>query len=295
MPADKIHFQIIKNVTEAEKIWKIFFVPKTIYSDWEFRYCFYKYFNYELFFYVGYVNDEPVGLLPLQFNTDKGYLEFFGGDYMEDNEVFIKKGYEEYVPEFYKQVTKKAKLEYIIGEDVFTTSLEIKDYKYVLPLKDLKDYEDYLTVYYQGKELREFRRKIRNIESKKLKIIINNFNDIEALFRFNKLQFEDSSFNEPYREQIFRDLLKPPFQTQLVTYLDNDSIVAVSLGIIYGEVMESFNTGIAEGAPKNLREYIYLNKIDNAIKMRLKYFDSFVGAYGWKDKWHFSKIPQYKF
>lgn len=55
-----IAIELVKNPPEAQVIWNKLTPNITIYDTWEFRYCFYKYENSELFFYTAYENGEPI-------------------------------------------------------------------------------------------------------------------------------------------------------------------------------------------------------------------------------------------
>jgi hypothetical protein len=295
--ASSLRFEIIKDLDKARDMWNMFTPRETIYDEWDFRYCFYKYFNYELFFYVGYVNDEPIGLLPLQWNPEKKYLEFFGGDYMEDNRVYMKKENEGYIPEFYGQIDRRAELNYIRGDDTFTAALPLKDYKYILPLTSLTDSNNYIQQYFRGETKKKMIKRIRKVaEENKIEVIHNNFEDIELLFCYNEEHFkEESSFHWPYRKEVFRDLLRPPFDPHLTTYIIEGGKKAISLALISNGVYESFNTGISKDAPKNLASYIHCHKIDQALALKAILFDAFTADYGWKEHWRFHKIPEYVF
>ena len=86
----------IKKITvleEAQYYWSLLTPNQTIFDTWEFRYCAYTFSSDKLAFYLGIVDNEPVGLLPLQYTVEAGYLEFFGGSFMEDNKLFLKKGF----------------------------------------------------------------------------------------------------------------------------------------------------------------------------------------------------------
>jgi cell division protein FtsI/penicillin-binding protein 2 len=107
---NKLSFKVIKDIEEAKKWWEYFTPHQVIFDEWEFRYCFYKYFNYDLHFYLGFIKDEPIGLLPLQYDPERKYLEFFGGPPMDDNDVFIKTGYEKYVKNFFEKSCKKEEI-----------------------------------------------------------------------------------------------------------------------------------------------------------------------------------------
>jgi len=295
-------FQLITDFNEAKEWWNKFAYGETIYSNWDFRNCFYTSWDRrkpsaEIRFYVGYFKDEPVGLMPLQYNQEEKYLEFFGGSYMEDNQIYIKPGYEKYLPEFYDQIKEKAKLEYIIGHDEFTKKLKFKDWKYVLPLTGMKSHLDYVEKYFHGETKKKLKKRLKKVpEENKIEVVFNNFADIELLFQYNIEKFKnDSSFVWPGRKEAFRELLKPPFHPYLMTFLVNGQKQAVSLGILHNGVYESFNTGVSADAVYNLSSYIHVKKIDHAIELGAKLFDAFTGDYGWKENWNFDKIPQYSF
>lgn len=292
----KIQFNLVKNIDEANHIWNLLTPRLTIYDEWEFRYCFYKYFNYPLHFYVGYVKEEPIGLLPLQYNEKENYLEFFGGSVMNDNRVLIKPGYEKYIKKFYNQINQKAKLEYIDGTDTFTKSLPIISYQYTLPLENLKNSDDYIENYYQGETRKKFIKRIKETQKIPHKILINQFEDIELIFELNINKFkEESSFLKPHRQEIYRDLLRTPFKPVLLTYVFNEKKQGASFALIYKDRFVSFNSGINSEEIKNIDSFARLERIDYAIKAGLKFFDALSGNCGWKENWHFYKIPQYKF
>lgn len=291
-----IKFRFIKDIEEAHHLWDIFTSNITIYDDWDFRYCFYKYVNFELFFYVAYDDENPVGLLPLQNNIDIKNLEFFGGTYMEDNQAFCKPGYEYIIPQLYKQIDIPAKLEYIDGKDPFTTKLLIQDYKYVLPLESIKNFEDYLQKYFDSETRGKFRRKIKNIQKEKIYVEKNKLEDIEILFDLNIKRFgEKSAFSFPYTKDRFRDLLKMHWPTFLFSFHINGRLEGVSFAIEYKSTYEYFNFGVIVDCHKDLRTYMHMKNIQTAIENKAKMFDAFSGDLGWKELWHFQKIPQYKF
>lgn len=99
-------FDIVIDIDKAKNIWDLLSPKQKIDDEWDFRYVFYKDLNIPIHFIVGYVNNTPVGLLPLQQNTLKGlmppyypkdgkeFLEFFGGDDTDDNDIFINSTYE---------------------------------------------------------------------------------------------------------------------------------------------------------------------------------------------------------
>ena len=295
--ASSLRFEIIKDLDKAREMWNMFTPRETIYDEWDFRYCFYKYFNYELFFYVGYVNDEPIGLLPLQWNPEKKHLEFFGGDYMEDNRVYMKKEHKAYIPEFYGQIDRRAELNYIRGEDGFTKQLTFKDNKFVLPLTGLASTKEYLSSYFQSETQRRMQQKVRHIEKVGVELSNNQPEDLEKLFEFNIDYFgaESAFVWRPHHKEIFRDLLKLPFRLYLMGFTVNGVKQGVSFALLSNKSYAYISIGLKMEREKDLNTYIHLKNIETALKTGAHTLDAFTGDFGWKDKWHFHKIPQYNF
>ncbi len=301
MEKKNLEIQRVTDLLQAEHIWKQLSPEETIYDSWEFRALFQKYHQKEIRFYVGFVDGVMIGVLPLQYNADKGWIEFFGGDYMEDNRLFIASGYENYRQDFYeylKTLGEKIKLEYIRAEDDFTKTFEVADQKWVLPLTGFQSYTDFLEDSFEGKTKNTFYRKIKKIEQNQIEIQRNNFDDLELLFEYNKLMFGDhSSFNDrPFHQEIFRDLVKiPEFTPEILTFLINGEKEAISFSLQYKGWYEFFLFGLRPDKIKDLSTFINVQNIQRAIDTKANYFDAFVGAYGWKDRWHFTPIAQYKF
>lgn len=292
-----LRFECVQQLEQAEKLWKFFSPEETIYDSWEFRYCFYKYFNYPLYFYAGYENEELIGVLPLQFNVDKQYLEFFGGDYMEDNRVMVKTGYENNIPEFYQQISRTAQLGLIRGSDAFTTQLPKQDFKYVLPLNKFKTSDEYLVALFHSETRKTIQKKVRRIERENMKVILNKLEDIELLFEYNKAMFkEKSSFNDrPHHQEIFRDLLVTPFKPYLLSFVIGEEVQGVTFSLLYKKSYAYISLGVYPKAVKDLVNFMNIKNIEQALGVGATEVDAFTGDYGWKERWHFSKIPQYKF
>ena len=293
---NSIRFELIHDIDRAQEFWHLFSPQSTLFQSWDFRYCFYKYFNYELFFYVGYAGDEPIGLLPLQFNSNENYLEFFGGEFMDDNQLFIKKGYEKYVNTFYNHLDRPHHLTYITGEDAFTKNLPLEEYKYILPLTGLANSDDYIEQYFHGESKKKLRKKIKKISELPIRILSNRFQDMDMLIDLNKKKFGlTSSFNKPHRTLIFHDLLKGPFTPHMLTFIIEEFVVAIAFALIFNNSYISLNSGISLEAPKDFATFIRIKKIDEAIKKHLHTYDFLSGDCGWKESWHFIRKPQYVF
>lgn len=298
----KLEIQCIDNEEEAKQLWDAFSPHKTIYDAWEFRSLFQKYHQKELRFYVGYLGEELIGFFPLQYNQEKDWIEFFGGDYMEDNRLFLKSEYEGYRQEFYeylKTLGQKIHLECITGDDVFTTSLPLQDNKYILPLDTYQNHEAYVGAVFSSETKKTLLKKKRRLEKLGVNIVKNNFEDIEKLFEFNIAMFGDhSSFSDRlFHKEIFREFfaLSEEFIPHLLSFHVAGVLTAVSISLEYNGGYAYILLGADPNGVKDMATYINLHNIETAIQAKTKFVDCFVGAYGWKDRWHFQAIPQYKF
>lgn len=292
----KLKIEVINNIEEAKNIWNRLSPNNVICDDWNYRYCFYKYYNYPLHFFIGLDKEKIVGLFPLQFNEDKKYLEFFGGGFMRDNRVFIKPGYEEHIPRFYNCISIPAKMKSIIGNDLFTKSLELYKHKYIANFSDVKSPDDYLVKKFSKGSRYKVRKKIKLIELMDTKIIENNYKDIDLLIEINRKNFgEKSSFNKLCHLKAFRDLLKLNLDIYMLSFVINGKKEAVSFSIKYKDVYNYIQAGTNKSDIPNLGTYNIYKNFEKAIEIGSKYLDAGLGDLGWKERWHLGKTPQYAF
>lgn len=293
-----VQFSHITDLGHIKQIWNDLSQNKTIYDDWEFRHCFYKYNPYPVLGIVATDSQKPVGLLVIQNNTDKNCWEFFGGTYMEDNRVLLASGYESLVPEFYAQVPTPTKLYSMVDAHPFTTELPLEANKYVLPLNGLTSFEDYLSNFLDADARGKFRRKIRKVERENIQIRSGQIEDMTTMIKFNLAQFGDhSAFSaRPHLTEIFHDLTKLGWPVHLYGFLKDGIPIAASFALIYNDVYEYFNLGTDESIEKdNLRDlatFVHKHNVEAAINANCYLFDAFTRSYGWKEHWKFAKIPQ---
>lgn len=288
-----LKFECISDEDRAKSIWNEFSPKENIYDDWDFRYCFYKYFRQPLRFYLGFYNGKAVGLMPLQYNNDKKYLEFFGGCFMEDNRIFIKPDYSDCIPQFYEALGQPARLEDIIGEDPFTKSLNVFEYKYVADFSGIKTLKDYLEKIFKARVIKKIQKRHDSVESMGVKIMVNRYEDLDAMIDLNLRAFgKESSFNKPHRREIFHDLLKLDLDFHMMSFLIKGKLQAVTLSFKYKDWFVSLNSGMNKEEVKDISTYTILKKLGKAISLGSRMYDAGLEDLGWKESWHFEKIPQ---
>lgn len=286
--------RVVTELEEARKVWNLLSPKQNIYEDWDFRFVFYKYFNYPLRFYVGEENGEIIGLLALQQNTNTGYLEFFGGMWAEDNHVFIKPGFERYILAFYNAIKDKAKLEDIVIDNDFVLMSLLED-KYFIDLRGTNSLDDYLKKNFRAKRIKRFRSIIEEVDNLGVIIKENKFEDLDLLMDINIRNFgERSSFVRPHRREIYKELLSL-YKAVMLTAEINGKKESISFAVMYHNTFVSLNSGTNKKDYPNLGSYMILKRIEKAIEMKAEIFDADMGEIKWKEIWHLSKIPQYKF
>jgi hypothetical protein len=284
----------INSLSEAQMYWEKLSFKENIYEDWNFRYLFHKYYSFPINFQVCFFDNKPVALLPLQFNTQNQCLEFFGGDYMEKNKVFFAPGFEDTVPLLFQSLKKKAHLKNISKQDDQTPNLQFIDNTYCTSLKGLNTLEDFINRNFHSKSRNNLLKKIRKIKTFNPIIKYNQLDDLDLLIEFNKQEFQkESSFYVPYRSEIFHDLVKLPYNIQMMTVYINDKKEASSLSIKFLDDFVYFNAGFNKEAFSNLGTYLVIKNFELAIKLKCHHFDAGFENYGWKERFHLEKIPQY--
>lgn len=292
-----IRFEVIEDLGQAEQLWKQFSPSLSLYELWDFRYIFYKHKKGSIHFILSYEDDTPIGLFPLQRNAEENYLEFFGGSYMENNQIFTKPGFESLREAFYLQITEASHLEYIIGSDLATQALPVMDEKYFLTCTEMHSLEDYFQKFFSGETRGKMRRKMRHIEAEGIRIVKNEFENIEYLFQYNIDNFgERSTFHFSGRKESFRELLTLGLPVYLLSFYIKDVLVGVSFSLLGKDnTYEYLNLGVSQDAPRDLKSYIHLKNIESAILDKASIFNAGCSDCGWKELFHLEKTPQYKF
>jgi len=286
---------IIKTWPEAEQVFRALTDNGTIFDTWDFRYTFAKYESVEPYFIVYGESNNPLALLPLEFNRTKNVYESFGTYYMEQNHIYGKTT-PEMEREIFANIPATTHLEYL--NSIQNTDLPFilpTDSKYILPTDQYTDLEDYLHHKILNGETRgKMRRKFSNTEKKNnLLTAEGDISDLEIMFAYNKKMFgADSSFNDPNREQVFRDLARL-FTPDILVVKSGDKVVGVSYALIYHDNYVRMNTGHTPDI-NNLGNYLHFASIKRCIKLH-KTLDAMVGSYHWKEDFHLDKIPQFTF
>lgn len=302
---DNISFRIVQNVDEAKQLWHRFSPHVALDDSWDFRYLFYKYLEIPLYFSAIYHGDAPVGLLPLQFNTGKGaipesyvtsppFYEFFGGDDMDSNEIFIHRGYENLLPELFERIPSNTILAPLAHPLKYKDS-ESREYtnKFVADISDISSFEDFMVTFFEGSSRGKMMNKLNRVaKTSGIQVVEGNKSDLALLFQLNIERFgNSSSFAHHYRRQIFNDLFEM-YPTDIFTVVVGGEKKAVSFSINSDGVYSSMNIGY-DYEIRDLGKFVVATQIKRAIKLGCKVYDAGKGDSGWKEQFHLTRIPQY--
>jgi CelD/BcsL family acetyltransferase involved in cellulose biosynthesis len=301
-----VTYKIITHPEECKKLWEEFSPQLTIDDNWDFRETFIKDLGFELYFLTGYDGDNPVGLLPLQRNTNKGisqkihapgkpFLEFFGGVDTDSNTVLLKPGYESLRTSFLEQIKDYAVLS-DLAEPLKVGGIQAEYYndKFILDLKQFQSFDEFLLKNFDGKSRQRLKNRINKLYKEfSVETTKGSEQDLENMFRFSINRFgENSSFNMPYRQDVFKELLRN-FETDFFVIKLNGEIKAASFGITYKGTYTSVNNGY-DLEVRDLAKILAATQIKRAIETGFETYDGGKGENGWKEHFHLVKVPQYK-
>jgi hypothetical protein len=290
--------RIIENILECEKIWK-FFCPKiSLFDLWEFRYCFYKAYQYKPYFIALEENGKIEAVLPLWYEDDKNRYTFFGGEWMEENRFLTKKF--ELVPELLKHCPKPAYLIGIRYPKNYPLPFELKDdeAKYILSLKGLRSAQDYLKHLEKSKR-KDLKKDIKRIQQRNPKVIFNRFSDFETLVELSKKRITElgkvPDWNDIRRKKAFEYFVQEPtIKKKMLTFEIEGKIAGVELVGIFNKCYYCLKCGYDIQNFSGIGNYALFYEIDDAIKMGMKRMDILQMDYNWKSK-YFQSIPLYKY
>lgn len=296
-----IEIRVIRDLKTAASLWQEISPRRVIFDDWNFRYGFFKYEPYPLCFRAAYATsegqEELVALMPLVEYPEYGH-GFISEEPCEENRVFVKAGHEEAIKLLYESLSKTEKTQFydISGEDEYTKSLTLEDYKYVLPLSEFNSFSDFMNARLTPKRRHSLAKELAAIANLNPEVVDNDFADLDILFQLNVGSFADESYlTKEAERKPWRELVKEPFDWHLTSLRIEGKTVAVSLAVLYNGYWHYLLTGVDFKTYPGLGKFLNKTNIEKAIAAGAKYFDAGLGDCGWKNLWHFDQIPQYEY
>lgn len=299
-----LQIEIVSDINRCFSLWQQFSQPQNLFDTWEFRYAFWKAYQYKLHFILLKTQKENVALLPLWYEPDEKRYTWFGSVWQEENNFFVKN------PVLVPLILN------ICPSPLFLNAISIESYnkinnfmdlkpddpKYVLDLKKYTDVDSFLGNL-KKKRRYNLRRDKRIIESQNPRILIDNFVDYTTLIELCIKRFaekgEDTDWDDPRRIAAFKQVIElgkmgKSYAVRMITVIIKNRVAAVDLIATYNGCYYPLKCGYDVRRFPGIGNFMNLYEIDDALKLAMNKMDFLEVDYGWKNKW-FDKVPLFKF
>lgn len=283
----------ITDLSQGRELWLSLANEKTLYDNFEFRINFYNPDN-PLNFLAAYEDDGTlVGLLPLQFNTSKGYLEFFGGKFMEYNRIYTKDENTEIKKGLVEAIDGKVDLNSMMAEDEYIKSFPQQDNTYNLEISQLRTLEQFVEATFVGHTRNRFKKKMKNFTEIEHQVVLDKTEDLQKMIDLNKANFgEESSFHDDTISKAFYKLLESKFKIVMISVIINGITESVSFSLEHKDEFHYLMAATNRGSVRDLGTYITLKTLEYAMQQnKFRVFEAGRNNCGWKEVWHFSPHP----
>lgn len=289
-------FLIEKNLNLCQKLWEKFAPCASLFDLWEYRFCFYKGYNFQPYFIVGMESGKAVGLIPLWFEKKKGYYTFFGGTFPEPHTFFVKD--KSKLAAFIDQCPKPTCLFYIDQSETQYYPFIESDTNYFI---DMNKYDRNVEQYFlsfKPKHRKNLRYDLKQFEKTDYVFRYNYLDDFQKMIRLNQERFKkDSDFNEKEMQVSMKELTQTAFKQNrlnMISLLVKKKVEAVEIAVIYNDcyyvLCGGHNLKI-----ENIGKKMIVEHLNSALKRNITKLDFLSTDSGWKKLWHLQTKPLFEF
>jgi len=297
--------RVVSDIDLCKELWQEFTPNRSFYDLWDFRFEFWKVFQYTPHFIVLSDADRNVGLLPFwHVSEEKGYF-WFGdigdtNDWMEENDFWVKD------PVYLKPLLAACPTPLSLvnlTKNCFKSaegliSFQKHNPKNILNIDTFKSVEDYLMTL--DRKLRgNLVRDRRTIEAQNPKIIVDQFSDFDILVQMNISRHEGSVFKNPQIVQVFHGLIstaleKKSFQVRMLSAYIDDKPAGFDFIFIYDGVYCPLLCANDISSFSGIGNFMSLYDIKDAITLGMKKMDFAEGGENYYKNKLFPVIEQYR-
>jgi hypothetical protein len=292
-------FRTITDIKECKLLWEKFSPKNSVWDLWDIAYSFHKGYDAEPLFILGSEGNKEEGILHLQKekDEDEAWADFFGGNYPERREFYIKD--KSLLKAFINKSPKDISLSYIDpSEKDFINCAEEDETAYSL---NLEKYSFDIEKYFMGfnkKHRKNIRHDIRQLEKLNYDIMWNSKDSISRLAELNMLRFgKESDFNDPRFYKSIRLLIDSAEKLGVLQMLNikiNNEVEASQIALFYNGIYTVL-TGGSNHEIDNLGKLLILEHIKNAVTLKARIIDFMSSESGWKKLWNLDETMLYKF
>lgn len=294
-----LHLKVHSHIEECAVLWEKFSPKQCLFDLWDFRYSWWQGYQCTPYFYTIYEGKKPLALLPLWYDSDKKRYEWFGSDWMEENQFFAQDT--ELINVLLKLVPQSFHLNSI--ENMPSLLLdEVKvtddDDKYFQRITRFSRIEDYLATL-----IKKHRYNLKNdylkilslnprIETIKGDGSVNEFDHVVklSLQRFNGDVKSDFRFKEDV--EACRAILRNSalYQYKFIKVFVQDYLAAVDLIVSYKDTYYMLIGGANDVERfSGIGNFMVYYEFADAIKNNFAVVDCLQVDYGWKHKYFSAK------
>lgn len=298
----QLTLQIHSDLKECEKLWNTFVKNETLFESWNFRAQFSDTWGQKKFFITIYKNKNPIGLLPLVYDSKERRFEWFGTEWQEENRFFRKD--DKIFPLLFTLMPRPVRCLAIVPSDVPKNFLEKfipDDSQYFANISHFKTMDEYLSTL-NKKHRYNFKRDFRILSENNPEILwiadigeqLKYFTHVRdlSLKRFGSEKRKNASqFRHENYYLSFVNVIKnqKDYKTKLLVIKIDRQVVAVDLNIMFENIYYQ-----AQGA-SNLERYsgignfICYLEIEDAIRNKFSEANAMMEDNNWKHKYFFSR------
>jgi len=298
--------RLVTNLDEGRQVWESVSPAEVITDLWDFRLCFHRHFQRPLQFIVVESDRGIEGFLPLCWMEEHGCLGYFPGEvwagktWLEQNRLYAANGAVlETMLACMRGMDKPYHLRYLLpGPAMKNETPEVDEIGYLFNPPDF-GYE--MEKYYQifsHKSAKRIKREIAAIEGQGISYRLDDMADFDIMVRQNVERygaasyFSDTRFRESFREAMF--FLSERGWLRMTTVLIGGQPAAVDFGCVYRGVYTLLGGG-TDGRFPGIAKLINTYHMGRACAERLRQVDFLCGDFSWKEMFHLTPRPLYRF
>lgn len=296
---DRLHVKVHSSLEQCYALWEEFSPKKSLFDLWDFRYAWFEGYQFTPYFYAIYEGKTPLALLPLWYDDDRKRYEWFGSDWMEDNDFFVTD--EDFINVLLKLIPKSMYLngiEQIPKEIVDDILVCPDDDKYFKNIKNFKTMGDYLLTL-DKKHRYNLKRDYHHILGFVPRIEVSetdSFDEFKLIvslsnYRFNGEGEEESDLVDERRVEAYRGILSNSgiYKTKFIKVFIQDYLAAVDLNVVYKDRYYTLRGGNDVERFPGIGNFMVYLEFEDAIKNQYSLVDCLQVDYSWKHKYFDSK------
>jgi len=293
----RLNVRVTSDIEECYFLWDEFSPKKSLFDLWDFRYAWYKGYNFQPYFYIIYERKKNLAVLPLWLNKIHNRFEWFGSDWMEDNTFFV---FDEEFIDYLLAIAptpiflNALKISNYLEKKISLNAFEKDDPKNIKNINSFKSINELLATFSKKNRhhLKYDFNRIRSFNPK----ILTSYSDDNILFnkfvmmntqRFNGKNSERSDLFDSKRKNTFKYFIKNSglYKTKFIEVYIQNYLAAIDIIIEYKGIYYSPRGGNDINRFKGIGNFMTYIEYEEAIKKGFGSVDCLQIDYGWKHRY----------